>query len=43
MRRTNGSGGDLQRLRDARGRTPMDMAMAKGRVTDEELFILLSS
>ena len=46
MRRgaAGGSGaGELQRCRDARGRTPMDLAMAKGRVADEELFLLLSS
>lgn len=45
MRRAAGAagGGELQRCRDARGRTPMDLAMAKGRVADEELFLLLSS
>lgn len=42
MRRAGGAG-ELQRAKDARGRTPMDLAMMKGRVTDEELFVLLSS
>lgn len=42
LMRRNGAGGELQRSRDSRGRTPMDLAMAKGRVTDEELFILLT-
>ena len=41
--RRSGPGGDLQRALDARGHTPFDYAMAKGRVTDEELFLLLSS
>jgi Arf-GAP/coiled-coil/ANK repeat/PH domain-containing protein len=36
-------GGDAHKARDARGRTPMDMVMDKGRVADEELFLLLSS
>ncbi|KAI8476669.1 MAG: hypothetical protein J3K34DRAFT_455561 [Monoraphidium minutum] len=45
LMRRGGGGGDseLQRCRDSRGRTPMDIAMAKGRVTDEELFVLLST
>ena len=36
-------GGDPHRARDAKGKTPMDMVMDKGRVDDEELFLLLSS
>jgi len=43
LMRRSGSGGELQRCRDAKGRTPMDLLMATGRVTDEELFVLLSS
>jgi hypothetical protein len=43
LMRRSGGGGELQRARDARGCTPFDIAMAKGRVADEELFVLLSS
>ncbi|GBF92752.1 hypothetical protein Rsub_05121 [Raphidocelis subcapitata] len=43
LMRRGGDGSELQqRARDTRGRTPMDLAMLKGRVTDEELFLLLS-
>lgn len=41
--RRSGPGGELQRAEDAAGRTPFDYAVAKGRVTDEELFVMLSS
>lgn len=34
---------DAAKAMDARGRTAMDLMMAKGRISDEELFLLLSS
>ena len=43
LMRRSGSGGELQRARDSCGLTPFDLAMAKGRVADEDLFLLLSS
>lgn len=36
-------GSDVAGVRDVRGQTAMDYVMAKGRVSDEELFVLLSN
>ena len=36
-------GGEAYKERDSRGKTAMDMIMDKGRVDDEELFLLLNS
>jgi len=36
-------GGQLAGMRDSRGQSAMDLCLAKGRVEDEELFLLLSS
>jgi hypothetical protein len=35
-------GGQLAGMRDGRGRSAMDLCLAKGKVEDEELFLLLS-
>jgi hypothetical protein len=35
-------GGQLAGMRDGRGRSAMDLCLAKGKVADEELFLLLS-
>lgn len=43
LMRRGGDSSEQLRARDSRGRTPMDLAMLKGRVTDEELFVLLSA
>ncbi len=34
---------EVARCRDVRGQTAMGLVMAKGRVSDEELFLLLSN